>query len=391
MYGQRFALAYRALAALALLWAVLYWPLSPARGAPASQTGGTTLSVVSGTAAVLRADGTRFSPAPNGLVLEAGDQVATLRMSRALINLFDGSEVELGSQTTFILRELERRESGTTIAMTNVVGTSVHRVAPQRQAGSIYRVESGQTVTLVHGTVFGHAVDPDGDVTVALDRCDAGSNAAPAGVAECLEFPGPGQFMRPGQKRTATDRGDVVTDTFNIGSPLLTVVSAPAEIGSSRGTDNPGLSTGSNTVSQRSAGERETGRDREEKDPVAPAAIGINPECTVTPTTEVVIPPIPGVTRLRATALAGSTRLEVASAGTLGFALGDLIEIDPGGSSSEVGQIANINERENIIELTAPLQFNHPAGTVIRLPGIPIPAVPTPISVPTTTTTSRPC
>src|SRR4051794_10282464 len=72
----------------------------------AQQFFGATLTVLRGSAAVLRVDGTPISPAASGLTLAAGDQVATVGRSSVLVTFFEGSEVELGADTTIILRNL---------------------------------------------------------------------------------------------------------------------------------------------------------------------------------------------------------------------------------------------------------------------------------------------
>src|SRR3954467_10679837 len=69
---------------------------------------GATLTVLRGSAAVQRADGTPLSPATSGLTLSAGDQVATLNRSSVLVTFFEGSELELGADTTIILRDLAK-------------------------------------------------------------------------------------------------------------------------------------------------------------------------------------------------------------------------------------------------------------------------------------------
>src|SRR4051812_15380763 len=67
-----------------------------------AQAIGATLTVLRGTTAVQRADRTPLSPATSGLLLNIGDQVATLANASALVTFFDGSEVELGADTTII-------------------------------------------------------------------------------------------------------------------------------------------------------------------------------------------------------------------------------------------------------------------------------------------------
>ena len=50
----------------------------------------------------------------NGQTLGVGDQVATLTGGLALVTFFDGSEVELGAETTVIIREMDQRGGTTT-------------------------------------------------------------------------------------------------------------------------------------------------------------------------------------------------------------------------------------------------------------------------------------
>src|SRR4051794_8963218 len=96
-YGFRFALV------LLLLAAVL--PISLVF----SQVGpGASLTVVRGSVAVSRPDGTAIYPAGTGLTLAVGDTVGTLERTRAIVTFFSGSEVELGSNTTIIIRQLDR-------------------------------------------------------------------------------------------------------------------------------------------------------------------------------------------------------------------------------------------------------------------------------------------
>ncbi len=129
------------------------------------------------------------------------------------------------------------------------MGSTVHRVAELTDAGSSYRVEAGATVALVRGTTFGQRVEPDGDITVALERC----GTAPASILipnACLEFPGPGDLLSTGQKRTTTARGVTATENFTIGAPLFNVIAEPVGGVSSLGTENAGLATGSRGAPQ---------------------------------------------------------------------------------------------------------------------------------------------
>ena len=107
---------------------------------------GATLTVLRGAAAVRKADGTPLSPAPTGLTIGVGDQVASLANSSALITFFDGSELELGADTALIIQEMASQGGRTTIAVQSVFGATLHRVVTLTDPNSTYRVEAGGTV-----------------------------------------------------------------------------------------------------------------------------------------------------------------------------------------------------------------------------------------------------
>jgi hypothetical protein len=189
-----------------VLTAVLtLWPATPAESQLAV---GATLTVLSGTANVVRADGTAIGSATSGLDLGIGDQVDTQASSKALVTFFDGTEVELGADASLLLRDMAVNGSQTAITVESLAGSSVHRVATLLAPGSTYQVQSGGTVALVRGTVFNHDVLPNGDVVVDLKECGQRPGEPP--TALCLEFPQPGQLMQIGESCMASPRGDVI-------------------------------------------------------------------------------------------------------------------------------------------------------------------------------------
>ena len=131
-------------------------------------TTGASLTALRGTAAVLKADGSPLSPAPSGLSLGVDDQVSTLAGSGALVTFFDGSEIELGSDATIVIREMARQGTAVSFRIESVFGSTVHRVIQFSDPASFYLVESPSTVASVRGTEFGHRRDPGGDVSVAV-------------------------------------------------------------------------------------------------------------------------------------------------------------------------------------------------------------------------------
>src|SRR6185503_20042262 len=83
---------------------------------------GATLTVLRGTVGVLQASGSAVQPAVSGLSLDVGDQIATLESSGALVTFFEGSEVELGADTTIINRQMARQGTQTNISLESIVG-----------------------------------------------------------------------------------------------------------------------------------------------------------------------------------------------------------------------------------------------------------------------------
>ncbi|MFN0071404.1 MAG: FecR domain-containing protein [Chloroflexota bacterium] len=185
---------------------------------------GASLTVLRGTTAVLKADGSPLSPAPNGLTLSINDQVSTLSGAGALVTFFDGSEIELGSDAAMIIREMARQGAAVNIRIESIVGSSVHRVIQFTDPASSYLIETPTTVAAVRGTELGHRRDPAGDVSVA--------------VAEgTVEFPGVGQALGPGERRWVTPNGTVLSGKFPLGSSLFNAVAEDVSSGGGEGQD----------------------------------------------------------------------------------------------------------------------------------------------------------
>ena len=341
------ARALRGVLVALLLLTAGFGTLGPGLPHVRAQAVGATLTVLSGVVGVLRADGAPVSPARSGMTLGRGDQVATVGRASALVTFFEGSEVELGGDTTIVLRDLGQEGTQTAIGVESVLGTTVHRVVTLANPGSTYRVDSGGTVAMVRGTVFGHHADAGGDITVAVGQ----------GV---VDYPGPGAALRRGEKRTVTSRGDVVDDRFDPSASLFTVVTEPAASGNPTGTDNPGLGTGSLSVPEQQSLQQQPD-DRENRPNQGPAT--------------------PGLTFLVIAALTGETRLEVAS--TDGFAVGDQIRIGTG-LGAELRTITGFGS----IILGLPLASFHGMGTPVALVAHGV-GTPTPTATPSYTPTAE--
>lgn len=205
-------------------------------------TTGASLTVLRGTAAVLKADGSPLSPAPSGLTLGVNDQVATLQASSALITFFDGSEIELGSEATLIIREMSRQGSAVNIRLESVMGSTVHRVIQFTDPASYYLIETPTTVAAVRGTEFGHRRDPAGDVSAAV-------------ASGVIDFPSPGRPLGAGERRWVTPAGSVLDGKFQPGSSLFDAVAEDVSSGGGEGPDK----------NEEEEKERERERDRNRK------------------------------------------------------------------------------------------------------------------------------
>ena len=118
---------------------------------------GATLTVTGGTVAVVKRAGGAVQPAPSGLSLAVGDQVGTVGRSSALVTFFEGTELELGQDTTIILREIRASGTEVHVVVEDVLGSTVNRVQGFVNPNSSYEVQTpgGRVVALIRGSTVG--------------------------------------------------------------------------------------------------------------------------------------------------------------------------------------------------------------------------------------------
>lgn len=245
-----------------------------------SQIGpGASLTVVRGSVSVTRPDGTAIYPAGTGLTLAVGDIVGTLERTRAIVTFFTGSEVELGSNTTIIIRRLDRDLlDEAAVWVEDVIGMSVIRIPQAAGKGSGVRVLHGDTVALILAGEVGHGVDPTtNNVTVA---CVDGPFKC---RADAVAFPNETSFL-PGQMaRTLTGKGDLVDQSIPRGTSVWDALAAGGAVGAEDGTTQlVGGQPRSNT--DRVPTDRGKDRDKENDGQPNPVAQGSAPTPTFTPT-----------------------------------------------------------------------------------------------------------
>jgi hypothetical protein len=144
-----------------------------AQSARAQTPQGATLTVVSGTSAVVQANGGASQPAPSGLTLVVGDRVATLKGSTALVTFFEGSELEIGADSTIIIRELTARGTEVHVTIEDVYGTAIGRVTSIVNPNSTFSLQNpgGSVVALIRGSKATMSVFPNGAVIVGTEDC----------------------------------------------------------------------------------------------------------------------------------------------------------------------------------------------------------------------------
>jgi hypothetical protein len=160
-----------------LLALVFTLVLVQARLALGQITFGATLTVLRGTISVVHSNGTAVQPAASGLTLNEGDRIATVGKSSALVTFFDGSEIELGADTTIAIQDASGEAGGVVTFLIEVVlGSTVHKVATLKNPGSSYQIVAGEGLVEVRGTTVGVGVNGQGAATTFLQEGQATFN-----------------------------------------------------------------------------------------------------------------------------------------------------------------------------------------------------------------------
>jgi len=224
------------------------------------------LGTVSGTVAVVRADGSAIQPAGQDTAIGPGDRIGTVGKSAATLVLPGIGQVELGAETTLVVRTLHLDGSMPVVMLKVVQGTTVHRLSAGGGALDLQVLDpSGQAVAHARGdAVFGLARDENGNVTAGCDRC-------PSGV---LTFPGDRSALSSGRSRTLTARGDVLED--DLGGSLYDALA--------RGASADDQNSTTSSSERLPAGQRTGSRDRRPRQDNDDTIAVVAPAATFTPT-----------------------------------------------------------------------------------------------------------
>jgi hypothetical protein len=191
---------------------------------------GATLTVIRGTVSVVHSDGSAVAPAASGMTLNAGDRIATVGRASALVTFFEGSEVELGENTTIAIQDATGSANGLVSSIIEtVLGSAVHHVATLTNPGSTYKIVAGDTETLVKGTTIGNSYDSDGNATSYL-----------IDSSNTVTFPDPGHVLNNGEACTQTSDGHLNCTQVK-GKDVWSTLSDGVQTTGSNGTDKPSL------------------------------------------------------------------------------------------------------------------------------------------------------
>jgi hypothetical protein len=128
----------------------------------------TTISSLTGEVLILKAGTTTWIQASTGMPLEAGDRIMTRTSSSAVITFFEGSTIELESNTEIDVSELGIAKNGdsTIIKLWQQIGKTRSRVEKLVDPASRYQIETPAGAAVVRGSIGDVEVDKDGTTRI---------------------------------------------------------------------------------------------------------------------------------------------------------------------------------------------------------------------------------
>jgi hypothetical protein len=106
-----------------------------------------------------------------GSRLYAGEQLHTSVNSSVLLEFADGSRALVGPETQIVFDEIKKKSGGLiSIKMTQLSGSSSHKVVPFGAKSNVYQVHTPGGVASVRGTEFAVNVDQYGATALSVDK-----------------------------------------------------------------------------------------------------------------------------------------------------------------------------------------------------------------------------
>lgn len=183
---------------------------SPTATTPAGQSG--TLSDIAGDVQVIRSGASAWTAATNGMKIWTGDGLKTGSDGYVLVTFFDGSVMEVESDTEISVEELSQASGGsTTVRINQTVGNTLNRVQNLVDSSSTYEIDTKAGSAVVRGTTFNVQVTQYTDTS----RTCAGTKKDDDTTTHSVDFSNGGKTVNiPEGMRACAWEGGVPCDPF---------------------------------------------------------------------------------------------------------------------------------------------------------------------------------
>jgi hypothetical protein len=141
-------------------------PTSTTPTGTAEATPLTMLSIAGGTVLVMKPGDTDWTTGTAGMTLGVDYKIKTTSGGHATVTFFEGSTIELDSNTEISLSELDLDGTASHISISQSLGKTVSRVTKLVDPASSYEIETPAAVASVRGTDFYVSVTSSGVTTV---------------------------------------------------------------------------------------------------------------------------------------------------------------------------------------------------------------------------------
>jgi hypothetical protein len=181
----------------------------------AGTTAGANLLNIEGEVLVKKAGTSDWVTAKVDMELKAGDAIKAGNAANAVVTFFDGSTIELKSDTQVEIRELVQGKT-TSIRLQQVIGESISRVKKLIDPASRYEIETPAAIIGVRGTIMSVTVAKNGTTIVGNEE---GLISVTSQGKEVLIPEGKHSTINPGETPSEPLEGTTATI---VSTPVLT-------------------------------------------------------------------------------------------------------------------------------------------------------------------------
>src|SRR3974390_2467326 len=145
---------------------------NPAKAATPAKTTQGLFTSVSGKVQVTSKSGNKTRTAQKDSTVVEGERIVTDKGSKATLQLFDGSQIEITPNTDLALTKMQKPSNQDKIFQFKLfVGNLLSKVKKLASSKSSFEIEAGGVVCGVRGTQYSYSFDPTThNVTVHVDE-----------------------------------------------------------------------------------------------------------------------------------------------------------------------------------------------------------------------------